>query len=158
MSASNAGKLSRRSFLGSAAAFPVVISSTALAAGETPGANDRIGIGLIGSVLQREVFVSTMGTIFNISDTAEDEGSLSLRERMVHDIDPATGARSFSMLTAICLMVWYALSMQCMSTVAIMKRETNGWKWPLIQIGYMTALAYGVTWSVFRVGQMIGLG
>jgi ferrous iron transport protein B len=125
---------------------------------EPLGFNWKIGIGLIGSLLQREVFVSTMGTIFNISDAAGDEGSLSLRERMVNDTDPATGARSFTMLTAICVMVWYALSMQCMSTVAIMKRETNGWKWPLIQIGYMTALAYGVTWAVFRAGQAAGLG
>ncbi|HLF13709.1 MAG TPA: ferrous iron transport protein B [Bacteroidota bacterium] len=125
---------------------------------EPLGFNWKIGIGLIGSLLQREVFVSTMGTIFNIGDTGNEAGATSLREKMVNDADPATGDRSFSMLTAICLMVWYALSMQCLSTVAIMKRETNGWKWPLIQIGYMTLLAYGVTWLVFSAGQAAGLG
>ncbi len=125
---------------------------------EPLGFNWKIGIGLIGSLLQREVFVSTMGTIFNIGETRNEAGKTSLREKMVNDADPATGAHSFSMLTAICLMVYYALSMQCLSTVAIMKRETNGWKWPLIQIGYMTGLAYGFTWLVYRVGQAIGLG
>ncbi len=122
------------------------------------GFNWKIGIGLIGSLLQREVFVSTMGTIFNIGDAGDEEGSLSLQNKMVNDVDPTTGARSFSVLTAVCLMVWYALSMQCLSTVAIMRRETNGWKWPLIQIGYMTVLAYGVTWLVFRFGHAAGLG
>lgn len=122
------------------------------------GFNWKIGIGLIGSVLQREVFVSTMGTIFNIPEAGEEAGELSLREKMVNDTDPATGARTFTMLTAICVMVYYALSMQCLSTVAVMKRETGGWKWPLIQIGYMTALAYGATWAVYRIGTAIGAG
>jgi ferrous iron transport protein B len=128
------------------------------------GFNWKIGIGLIGSVLQREVFVSTMGTIFNIAETGDagdagkDRAQASLREKMVSDVDPSTGARTFSMLTAICVMVYYALSMQCLSTVAVMKRETNGWKWPLIQIGYMTALAYGATWVVYRAGLAMGMG
>jgi ferrous iron transport protein B len=125
------------------------------------GFNWKIGIGLIGSLLQREVFVSTMGTIFNIADAGDaghERAQASLREKMVNDVDPGSGARTFSMLTAICVMVYYALSMQCLSTVAVMKRETNGWKWPMIQIGYMTALAYGVTWAVYRAGLAFGMG
>jgi len=118
----------------------------------------RIGIGLVSSLLQREVFVSTMGTIYNIQDAHEGNGSVSLREKLRQDRDPATGARAFTPLTAICLMVYYVLAMQCMSTVAIMRRETNGWKWPAIQIGYMTALAYAVTFVVFRAGMMFGMG
>jgi len=55
-------------------------------------------------------------------------------------------------------MVYYVLAMQCFSTVAVMRRETNGWKWPLFQVAYMTALAYGVTFIVFRAGTAIGMG
>ncbi|MBM2839560.1 MAG: ferrous iron transporter FeoB [Bacteroidetes bacterium] len=118
----------------------------------------KIGIGLVGSILQREVFVSTMGTIYNIQNADENEGSVSLRQQMQQDRDPATGAPTFTVLTAICLMVYYVLAMQCMSTVAVMRRETNGWKWPLFQIGYMTTLAYSMTFIVYRVGLYIGLG
>ncbi|HTP13731.1 MAG TPA: hypothetical protein VMM37_08875, partial [Bacteroidota bacterium] len=59
---------------------------------------------------------------------------------------------SFTILTAICLMVYYVLAMQCMSTVAIVRRETNGWKWPAFQIAYMTGIAYIATFVVYRVG------
>ncbi len=112
----------------------------------------KIGIGLIGSVLQREVFVSTMGTIYNIQDADKGQGNVSLLDRLHSDTDPATGLPTFNILTAICLMVYYVLAMQCMSTVAVVRRETNGWKWPIFQIVYMTALAYGVTFLVYRVG------
>lgn len=118
----------------------------------------KIGIGLVGSLLQREVFVSTMGTIYNIQNSGDDNGSISLRQQLQQDRDPTTGIPTFTVLTALCLMVYYVLAMQCMSTVAVMRRETNGWKWPLFQIGYMTALAYSVTFVVFRVGLFAGLG
>ncbi|MBI4535879.1 MAG: ferrous iron transport protein B [Ignavibacteriae bacterium] len=118
----------------------------------------KIGIGLVGSILQREVFVSTMGTIYNIQNAADNEGSVSLRQQLQQDRDPVTGTPTFTALTAICLMVYYVLAMQCMSTVAVMRRETNGWKWPLFQIGYMTALAYSVTFIVYRAGLAIGFG
>ena len=114
----------------------------------------KIGIGLVGSLLQREVFVSTMGTIYNINDS-KGSGVVSLREHLRQDVDPATGRPVFSILTAICLMVYYVLAMQCMSTVAVMRRETNSWRWPLFQIAYMTALAYVVTFAVYRVGLLI---
>lgn len=116
----------------------------------------KIGIGMIGSLLQREVFVSTMGTIYGVQNADDESGTLSLHERMRNDIDPETGMPVWSVLTAICVMVYYVLAMQCMSTVAVMHRETNGWKWPLFQIGYMTALAYSVTFVVYRVGLWIG--
>jgi ferrous iron transport protein B len=112
----------------------------------------KIGIGLISSMLQREVFVSTMGTIYNVKDSGKGEGTISLSQHMKEDINPASGLPVFSALTAICLMVYYVLAMQCMSTIAVMKRETNGWKWPLFQFGYMTALAYSATLIVYRVG------
>ncbi len=117
----------------------------------------KIGIGLVASLLQREVFVSTMGTIYNIQD-AEDAGKVSLRDKMQQDINPQTGKPTFTALTAVCLMVYYALALQCMSTVAVMRRETNGWKWPLFQLGYITALAYSLTFVVYRVGLLFGWG
>jgi ferrous iron transport protein B len=115
----------------------------------------KIGIGLIGSILQREVFVSTMGTIYNIQDADKGEGNVSLLERLHSDVDPVTGMPTFTVLTAVCLMIYYVLAMQCMSTVAVVRRETNGWRWPLFQIAYMTALAYAVTFLVYRAGLMI---
>lgn len=116
----------------------------------------KIGIGMIGSLLQREVFVSTMGTIYNIQNADDASATVSLHEHMRKDINPETGMPVWTALTAICVMVYYVLAMQCMSTVAVMRRETNGWKWPLFQIGYMTVLAYGVTFVVYRIGLMLG--
>ncbi|HTY09721.1 MAG TPA: ferrous iron transport protein B [Bacteroidota bacterium] len=115
----------------------------------------KIGIGLIGSILQREVFVSTLGTIYNIRDAKQESGIMSLQEHLHKDINPATGLPAFTALTAICLMVYYVLAMQCMSTFAVMRRETNGWKWPLFQMGYMSALAYVGTFIVYRAGLLI---
>lgn len=109
----------------------------------------KIGIGILSSLLQREIFVSTMGTIYNIGS---DENSVSLNQQIQKDVDPVTGLPKFTALTAICIMVYYVLAMQCMSTLAVMKRETNSWKWPAFQFAYMTALAYGVTFIVYRIG------
>ena len=110
----------------------------------------KIDIGILTSLLQREVFVSTISTIYNIQ--SGDDNSVSLKVQMQKDIDPATGQPKFTALTAICVMVYYVLAMQCMSTLAVMRRETNGWKWPMFQLGYMTALAYIVTFVVYRIG------
>ncbi len=113
----------------------------------------KIGIGIISSLLQREVFVSTMGTIYNIENS--DNNTLSLRQQIQSDVDPVTGLPKFTALTAICLMVYYVLAMQCMSTVAVMRRETNGWKWPAFQFAYMTVLAYVGTFITYKVGLWI---
>lgn len=116
----------------------------------------KIGIGLITSLMQREAFISAMGTIYNIQ--ADTDGTVSLRQAIRQDINPATGKPTFTLLTAICLMVYYVLAMQCLATVAIMRRETNSWRWPLFQIAYMSVLAYGVTFVVYRVGILFGVG
>jgi len=118
----------------------------------------KIGIGMVTSVMQRELFVSTMGTIYNIQDANDNAGTVSLAHQLRSASDPQTGQPSFTMLTAICLMVYYMLAMQCLSTFAIMRRETNSWRWPLFQLGYMTTLAYGVTFLVYRVGLMLQIG
>jgi ferrous iron transport protein B len=112
----------------------------------------KIGIGILTSLLQREVFVSTVSTIYNIQ--GGNGNSVSLRAQMQKDVDPSTGLSKFNVLTAICVMVYYVLAMQCMSTLAVMRRETNGWKWPLFQLGYMTTLAYAVTFAVYRIGSL----
>ncbi|MGA7161143.1 MAG: ferrous iron transport protein B [Bacteroidota bacterium] len=117
----------------------------------------KVGIGLIGSILQREVFVSTLGTIYNIRDAKQESGIMSLQEHLHKDVDPTTGLPTFTALTAICLMVYYVLAMQCMSTVAVMRRETNGWRWPIFQICYMTTLAYVGTFIVYRVGLLLAV-
>ena len=114
----------------------------------------KIGIGLIGSLLQREVFVSTMGTIYNIQDAGE--GDVSLQQKLRNERDPSTGKPSFTLLTAICVMVYYVFAMQCFSTIAIMRKETGGWKWPFFQFAYMTALAWIFTFAVYRVGLLLG--
>ena len=110
----------------------------------------KIGVGLLTSLLQREVFVSSVSTMYNIQ--SGDDTSVSLTEQMKKDIDPVTGLPKFTALTAICVMVYYVFAMQCMSTVAVMRRETNGWKWPVFQFVYMTTLAYIMTFIVYRVG------
>lgn len=113
----------------------------------------KIGIGILSSLLQREVFVGTLGTIYNIEQADGQEATL--REQMQKDVDPVTGAPTFTILTAICIMVYYVLAMQCMSTVAVVRRETNSWKWPAVQFGYMTLLAYAGTFLTYRIGLWI---
>jgi len=122
------------------------------------GFNWKIGIGLVSSLLQREVFVSTMATIYNIENNGSDDWTLSLQHHMRSDVDPRTGALTFSTLTALSLLIYYVLAMQCLSTVAVVRRETGGWKWPAIQIAYMTALAYGSTLVVHAAGTWLGWG
>lgn len=100
----------------------------------------KIGIALIASFAAREVFVSTIATIYSIGSDTEDE--LTIREKLNQQINPETGDKVYNTATAFSLMVFYAFAMQCMSTLAVVYRETKGWKWPLIQTVYMTALAY----------------
>ncbi|MEI7907774.1 MAG: ferrous iron transport protein B, partial [Bacteroidota bacterium] len=79
----------------------------------------------------------------------------TLKQQMQKDKDPVTGQPVFSILTALCIMVYYVLAMQCLSTVAVVRRETNGWKWPAAQFVYMTLLAYLGTFITYRVGLWI---
>lgn len=89
------------------------------------GFNWKIGVGLIGAMAAREVFVSTMGTVYAVGDA--DETSPSLKEQMKDDRWP-DGRPVWSALTAISLMVYFVIAMQCISTLAVVKRETNSWK------------------------------
>ena len=100
----------------------------------------KIGIALITSFAAREVFVGTMSTIYSIGADEEDE--LTIKEKLSKEINPKTGKAMYTPALGYSLMVFYAFAMQCMSTLAIVYRETKGWKWPLLQTIYMTAVAY----------------
>lgn len=109
----------------------------------------KIGIALITSFAAREVFVSTIATIYSIGSDTEDE--LTIREKLNQQVNPKTGEKVYNTATAFSLMVFYAFAMQCMSTLAVVYRETKGWKWPLIQTVYMTALAYFSALLVYQI-------
>jgi ferrous iron transport protein B len=119
----------------------------------------KMGIGIVSSFVAREIFVSSMGTVYNIDDAeGDDKTRVDLGEKMRAEVSPVTGKKVYTPLVAVCLMIYYVLAMQCMSTVAVVRRETNGWKWPIFQIGYMTGLAWIVTFIVYHVGQAMGWG
>lgn len=108
----------------------------------------KIGIALVTSFAAREVFVGTMATIYSIG-SADDE--FSVRDRMAQERDPSTGRPVYTVATALSLLVFYVLAMQCMSTLAVVKRETKSWKWPVIQFTYMSAMAYLGSLIVYQV-------
>ena len=114
----------------------------------------KIGIALITSFAAREVVVSTLSTIYNIGD--DGDNMVNLKEAMLKDINPKTGMNTYTPLIAISLMVFYVYAAQCMATFAVVKSETNGWKWPIFMIVYMTVLAYGMSFIVFQMGQRLG--
>ena len=100
----------------------------------------KIGIALITSFAAREVFVGTIATIYSVGSKAEDE--TTIKEKLAAEINPFTGKPMYSLALGVSLMIFYAFAMQCMSTLAVVYRETKGWKWPLLQLGYMTFVAY----------------
>jgi len=103
------------------------------------GYNWQIGISLITSFVAREVFVGSMATIYSVGETFESDQTLL--ERMSHQRN-GLGKPVYTLASGISLMLFYAFAMQCMSTLAVVRRETKSWKWPLIQLLYMTVLAY----------------
>lgn len=110
----------------------------------------KIGIALITSFAAREVFVGTMATIYSVGD--EDEGSLLLKEKMKAAVRP-DGTPVFNLASGLSLMIFYVFAMQCMSTLAIVRRETKTWKWPMIQLVYMTALAYIMSFIAYQISK-----
>jgi len=108
----------------------------------------KIGIALITSFAAREVFVGTMATIYSVGDK---ENTRSIREKMMDERDPRTGALVYSLPVALSLMIFYAFAMQCMSTLAVVYRETKNWKWPVVQFFYMGVLAYLSSFIVYHL-------
>ena len=107
----------------------------------------KMGIAIITSFAAREIFVGTMATLYSVGE--EEEGML-LRDKMRAAKNP-DGTPVYTMATGLSLMIFYVFAMQCMSTLAITKRETRSWKWPVIQLTYMTALAYVMSWLVYQL-------
>ena len=107
---------------------------------EPLGFDWRIGVGLVTSLAAREVIVGTLGTIYGVEDATDD--SITLQETL---------RRALTLPSAIGLLVFFAFALQCMSTVAVMRRETGGWKWPILQFSYMLFLAYSGAFIAVRL-------
>ena len=108
----------------------------------------KIGIALITSFAAREVFVGTMATIYSVGNT---EDQTTIKSRLKAEVNPETGGPRFTTAAGLSLLVFYTFAMQCMSTLAVVKRETNGWKWPMVQLAYMTGLAYFSAFAVYQL-------
>ena len=118
------------------------------------GLDWRVGIGILGAFSAREVFVSTLGIVFDISDA--DETNQPLREKL-GAAARADGTRLFTPASGVALMVFFVLACQCMSTVAVVRRESGSWRWPLFMFGYQTVLAYVSALVVYQVGRGAGI-
>jgi len=108
----------------------------------------KIGIALISSFAAREVFISTLATIYSVEDNTN---TATIKERMGAELNKETGAKRFNFPVGMSLLIFYVFAMQCMGTLAIVKRETNSWKWPLLQLFGMTALAYIASLLTFTI-------
>ena len=106
----------------------------------------KIGIAIISSFAAREVFVGTLATIYSVGSDEEE----TIKNRMAKEINPVLGKPLFNFASGISLLLFYAFAMQCMSTLAIVKRETNSWKWPMYQLVIMSAFAYLVALVAYQ--------
>ncbi|HZN67931.1 MAG TPA: nucleoside recognition domain-containing protein, partial [Tepidisphaeraceae bacterium] len=112
----------------------------------------KMGVGLVGAFAAREVFVSTMGIVYSVGDASEE--TTDLEAAMAAD-RYADGSPVWTPAVAASLLVFFVLAMQCVSTLAIVRRETGGWRWPLLMLAYMNALAYVVALVVYQVGRLL---
>lgn len=145
-----AGEKLRRSFAGmmGRAIEPVIAPL---------GFDWKIGIGLVASFAAREVFVSTMSTVYNVGDFDDsDAGMKNLEQTLQEQLRP-DGSKVYTPLSSVTLMVFYVFAMQCVSTVAIVRRETNSWKWPFFQWLYMGVLAWVLAFVTWHGGHWLGL-
>lgn len=107
----------------------------------------KIGIAVLTSFAAREVFVGTLATIYSVGN---DEGD-TIKNRLKNEVNPITGEQVYTLASGLSLLLFYAFAMQCMSTLAIVKRETNSWKWPIAQLVFMSGLAYIVALITFQL-------
>jgi ferrous iron transport protein B len=106
----------------------------------------KIGIAVVSSFAAREVFVGTLATIYSVGNQNEEA---TIKMKMAEDLD-ANGNKIFNFATGISLLLFYAFAMQCVSTLAIVKKETNSWKWPIIQLVFMSGFAYVVALIAYQ--------
>lgn len=114
----------------------------------------KIGVGLLSSFAAREVIVSAFATLYNLEDDGEE--NISLVEALRHDRQP-DGSRTYPPIVGISLLVFFVFAAQCMSTIAIVKRETNSWRWPIVMVLYMNVLAYLAAFIVYQGGTLLGV-
>ncbi|MCB0375829.1 MAG: ferrous iron transporter B, partial [Sinomicrobium sp.] len=107
----------------------------------------KIGIAIISSFAAREVFVGTLATIYSVGNNEEE----TIKNRMAAEINPANGEKLFNFASGVSLMLFYAFAMQCMSTLAVVRQETNSWKWPLAQLLIMSGFAYLVALAAYQL-------
>lgn len=116
---------------------------------EPLGYDWKIGIGIVASFAAREVFVGTMATIYSVGSHSDEEKTI--KEKMKKEVNLTSGKPVYTFASGISLLLFYAFAMQCMSTLAVVKKETNTWKWPIIQLLFMSGLAYLVAFFAFQV-------
>ena len=110
----------------------------------------KIGIAIVSSFAAREVFISTLSTIYSVGSEIEDDENKTIRAKMQSERHQLTNKAVFTFASGISLLLFYAFAMQCMSTLAIVKKETNSWKWPVLQLVIMTTFAYIVALIAFQ--------
>jgi ferrous iron transport protein B len=118
----------------------------------------KMGIGIVSSFAAREVFVSTMSTVYSVGSLDDSDSGMSTMARTLREQRRPDGTPIYTPLTAVTLMVFYVFALQCVSTVAVVKRETNSWKWPFFQWLYMGILAWGFAFVTYRLGLFLGIG
>jgi ferrous iron transport protein B len=111
---------------------------------------------LVGAFAAREVFISTLGIVYAVGDDADEE-SKPLRQAL-QTAKRSDGQRAYPPLVGLSLMVFFALAMQCMSTLAVVRRESGGLRWPIFLFTYMTILAWIVSFCVYQGGKLLGFG
>jgi ferrous iron transport protein B len=116
----------------------------------------KIGVALIASFAAREVLVSTLSIIYNVGKDENEESETLIAA--VRDAKTDDGRPAWTPLTALTLMVFFVLAMQCMSTIAVVRRETNSWSWPIFMTVYMTVLAYIAAFITYQGGKLLGYG
>ena len=114
----------------------------------------KIGVALIASFAAREVLVSTLSIIYNVGKDENEESETLISA--IRNAKKPDGSVVWTPLTAVTLMIFFVLAMQCMSTVAVVRRETNSWKWTLFMVGYMTVLAYAAAFVTYQGGKLLG--
>ncbi len=116
----------------------------------------KMGVGIVGAFAAREVFVSTMGIVYGVGEDVTEE-TPALRDRMRAETR-TDGTPVYTPLVGVSLMVFFSLACQCMSTLAIIKRETRSWKWPAFVFVYMSVLAWLASFAIYQIGSLLGIG